>query len=246
MSVVKAAKPKQSLAQKLSIALRERILSGEFKEGDKLPTEQQLTAEHGVSRTVVREAIATLRADRLIEARQGSGAFVLPPPQTNHLALWDEDSLTISSIIETLELRAAVEIEAAALAAQRCSPAQEARILESYQAMAQAVEDGQQVVEADRRFHIAIAEATNNRQFVDFLEYLGRRTIPRSQLRQSAESSETLRDHEQRLLAEHDAIQYAICTRDPEGARDAMRRHLKGSLDRYRQAGMAKKRIEVS
>lgn len=245
MSVAKNTKPKQSLAQKLAGSLRERIQSGEFKEGDKLPTEQQLTNQHGVSRTVVREAIATLRADQLIEARQGSGAFVLPPPQVNQFALWDKDTLTISSIIETLELRAAVEIEAAALAAQRCSPAQEARILESYNEMAEAVEKGESVVEADRRFHIAIAEATNNKQFVDFLEYLGNRTIPRSQRRPDATSPETFDDRELKLLKEHDDIQSAICARDPDAARETMRLHLKGSLDRYRRLGMARKMIDI-
>ena len=231
-------KPRQSLSQKLAESLRARIDSGELTEGDKLPTEQQLSQEHGVSRTVVREAIATLRADRLIEAKQGSGAYVLGYKPPTAQQIWSGQSQTISSVIETLELRAAMEIEAAGLAAARCSPAQEARILERFRDLGASLDDHQAAQDADYQFHMAIAEATNNKQFVEFLQYLGRRTIPRAQLHLLNAEPEAALTMERNLLAEHEAILRAISSRDVEGAREAMRIHLKGSLDRYRQLSL--------
>ncbi|WP_425403866.1 FadR/GntR family transcriptional regulator [Hwanghaeella sp.] len=238
MNPLRERQPRQSLAQKLSETLRARIESGELVEGDKLPTEQQLSLEHGVSRTVVREAIATLKADRLIEAKQGSGAYVLGRSSPTAQQIWSTQSQTISSVIETLELRAAMEIEAAGLAAARCSPAQEARIQERFHDLGTSLEDHQAAQDADYRFHMAIAEATNNRQFVEFLEYLGRRTIPRAQLHLLNPDPDAALTMERNLLAEHEAILRAICAHDVEAARDAMRVHLKGSLERYRQLSL--------
>jgi len=230
--------PRQSLGQKLAESLRAKIESGELVEGDKLPTEQQLSREHGVSRTVVREAIATLRADRLIEAKQGSGAYVLGYKPPTAQQIWSGQAQTISSVIETLELRAAMEIEAAGLAAARCSPAQEARILERFRDLGTSLDDHQAAQDADYQFHMAIAEATNNRQFVEFLQYLGRRTIPRAQLHLLNPDPEAALTMERNLLAEHESILRAISSRNVEEAREAMRVHLKGSLDRYRQLSL--------
>jgi DNA-binding FadR family transcriptional regulator len=235
-STVTSGRPRRNLTQTVIADLRARILGETLKPGDKLPTEQQLVEEFGVSRTVIREAIASLRADGLIEARHGVGVFVLEPPKkTVKLSFLDEDTQRISSVIETLELRAAVEIEAAGLAASRCSPAQAARIRERFDDMSASITRGETAEDADFAFHIAIADATNNRQFTEFLEFLGRRTIPRSQLKGlKADEYATIRN-EERLQEEHRAIMQAVCSHDVEQAREAMRTHLKGSLERYRR-----------
>lgn len=68
-----------NLVAKVSEQLRRSIQAGEITPGTKLPSEARLTESFGVSRTVIREAIAALRADRLVEARQGAGVFVLEP-----------------------------------------------------------------------------------------------------------------------------------------------------------------------
>lgn len=215
--------------------IRERLTNGSLVPGDKLPTEQKLVEEFGVSRTVIREAIAGLRADGQVEARHGVGVFVVGPPKDRSgFRYLGEDPGRISSIIETLELRTAVEIEAAGIAAQRCSPGQEIRIRECFADMQNAVKSCSSAVEADLAFHLAIAEATNNPQFVEFFEFMGRRTIPRAQLQRQNNSNEEVRLREQRLLDEHRAILDAICGHNPEGARDTMRAHLAGSLERYR------------
>ncbi|CUH82512.1 FadR/GntR family transcriptional regulator [Tropicibacter naphthalenivorans] len=206
-------------------ALRTRIEDGTYKPADRLPSESQLTAEFGVSRSVVREAIAHLRAEGLVEARQGAGVFVLmraaPPPLPFH----DVDPTRLSSVIELLELRTAVEVEAAGLAAQRRSPAQEERLLEALAALTQGP-----LAEADFALHLAIAEATNNTRFPEFLRMVGPSVIPRHAL-----GSETPPEGYQHLIdAEHRQIVDAILGGDAPAARTAMRRHLEGSIARYR------------
>lgn len=101
-----------TLVSQLADTLRQAIAAGQFAPGARLPSEAQLTEAHGVSRTVVREAIASLRADRLVEARQGAGVFVLEPrpgAQQAMLSLNHIDLAQVSSMIELLELRTAGE-----------------------------------------------------------------------------------------------------------------------------------------
>lgn len=224
-----------TLVQRLGDTLRKAITAGQFPPGSKLPSEAQLSEAHGVSRTVVREAIASLRADRLVEARQGAGVFVLTPqdPPPAPLLIGNIDPARVSSMIELLELRTAVEVEAAGLAALRRSPAQEEVILERHYAIRACLEAGQSTTEADFALHLAIAEATNNPRFREFLAMIGKTVIPRAALRD--EDSEEDQSAYLRLIdAEHADIVEAISLGDGEAARDAMRRHLRGSQSRYR------------
>lgn len=118
-----------SLSIQVAEAIRGQIEAGYYAPGDKLPTEPALIDKPGFSRTVVREAIAALRADGLVESRHGSGVFVIGPRQTDPgLRLFTSETNKISDIIEELELRIGVEVEAAALVAVRSSPAQEVEI----------------------------------------------------------------------------------------------------------------------
>jgi len=222
-----------TLTTRLADELRRAIAGGQFPPGSRLPSEAQLTEAHGVSRTVVREAIAALRADRLVEARQGAGVFVLDVASPG-LLLKNVDHDRVSSMIELLELRTAVEVEAAGLAALRRSPAQEEVIIERHFAVRACLEASLPTSEADFALHIAIAEATNNPRFREFLAMIGKNVIPRAALR----NDEPGVDHAayiNLLLREHQEIVSAISNGDEEGARAAMRRHLRGSQARYRK-----------
>ena len=225
-----------TLASRLSDTLRQAIAAGQFPPGSKLPSEAQLGETHGVSRTVVREAIAALRADRLVEARQGAGVFVLDPPgpaAPAPMSIENIDHARVSSVIEFLELRTAVEVEAAGLAALRHSPAQEEVIFDCHYAVQACLEAGKPTSEADFALHLAIAEATNNSRFRDFLAMIGKNVIPRAALH-SDDREQDQAAYIEMIDAEHSAIVHAICNGDEEGAREAMRRHLRGSQARYR------------
>jgi DNA-binding FadR family transcriptional regulator len=220
---------RETLAARIGDVLRRAVLSGEYAAGDKLPSEAQLTEAYGVSRTVVREAIARLRLDGLVEAHQGAGVFVLDRA-TNGPA----ETARLASTLEILEVRTPLEVAAAGLAALRRSPLQEERILNYHAAMFQYLEHGGDLFrETDFRMHRAIAEATNNTQFTDFMARIGEALVPQSHFTPDADP-ETRRSYRELLMKEHEAIVRAISMGERPAAEEAMRRHLMGSQERHR------------
>lgn len=222
-----------SLVKRVGNDLRAEIASGCFAIGDKLPSQAELSKRFDVSRTVVREAIASLEADGLVEAHQGAGVFVVNLSSQPALPFKIADPARISSLIEMLELRAAVEIEAAGLAAQRRSPAQEEEILQAHRVVAALAARGERSTEADFAFHKTIARATNNPRFPEFLDLLGPGSIPRGTL-QAGASDPQFSSYLQKIIGEHREIAQAISAGDHAAAREAMRAHLIGSQQRYR------------
>lgn len=219
----------ETRAMAIADRLRAAILSGQYAPGDKLPSEAQLTAEHDVSRTVVREALATLRIDGLVVAHQGSGVFVLDRSER-----MPSERARLTSSLEILEIRIPLEVAAAGLAAQRRSPVQEEHILACHRAMFQMLEHGGPGFrDGDFRLHLAIAEATNNGQFVEFMQRIGEALVPQSYFTPQSDE-ETRRSYRHLLLTEHEAIVRAISDGDRTAAEDAMRAHLIGSQTRYR------------
>ena len=93
------------------------IRAGRYKPTERLPTEQELMARFDVSRTVVREAVAGLKAEGLVVTRQGSGAFVAQNPTGKPFRIVQDDLKSITEVLNVLQLRLAVEIEAAGAAA---------------------------------------------------------------------------------------------------------------------------------
>ena len=220
------------LSEHVVSALREQVLGGAFAPGHKLPTENRLTETFGVSRTVVREAIATLAADGLVESRQGAGVFVLGHPNLPFGSI-SQDIKKVSQAINVLEVRMGIEIESAGLAAARSNAAQRASIQESFFEFERLLKLGEPTGKADFAFHREIASATNNPFYVEILDALGDRTIPcdRSSPWYSVEvlSSEYLTG----LQREHLLILNAISGGNPQAARDAMRAHLIAAQNRY-------------
>ena len=113
----------RSLTQQLFTRLAADITSGKLPAGSRLPTEQEMIAATGVSRTVVREAVAHLRAEGLVLTRQGVGAFVAENVRRPFRIDFDESS-SLREVLNVMELRTGMEIEAAGLAADRASAAE--------------------------------------------------------------------------------------------------------------------------
>lgn len=222
------------LSERVVQALREQVLSGEIAPGQKLPTESQLTESFGVSRTVIREAMASLATDGLVEARQGAGVFVRERPSLAFGAISLEVGKKISQALNVLEVRMGIEIESAGLAALRRNSAQEAEIQEAFFEFERLLCLGQATGKNDFAFHRAIAVATNNPFYVEVIDALGERTIPCDVTTPWGTDSVLTRDHQSALQREHLKILQAISDSDPDGARDAMRAHLTESQQRYR------------
>ena len=229
----KTSRKGRNLVETVGRRMRDAIANGELKPGDKLPTESGLTQQYQVSRTVIREAIASLRADNLVEVRHGVGVFVLAPGNGTAGGFRSVDVNRVSSIIEMLEVRAAIEIEAAGLAAIRSSPAQQELIFECLESIKRQIAVGESTVESDRAFHLAIADSTNNPRFRELLEAIGKQMIPRSLL-QEGDAEISPAEYLTQIQSEHAEIARAIAEGDGSSARDAMRAHLKGSQQRYR------------
>lgn len=223
---------RERLSHSVFEALQEQIAAGGLMPGDRLPTELQLIERFGVSRTVVREAISGLRANGLVEARQGQGVFVVGTRPRIDMNILSGDLAGIASVLELLELRAPLEIEAAGLAAMRRTAAQEIAIHRAFEALTATIRQGGETVKADFELHMAIVEAANNRFYVDVLRYLGEKTIPRSHLKAMPRPYGA--DYMERVHGEHARIVAAIGEQDADLARSEMRQHLIGSQRRYR------------
>lgn len=219
------------LPSRVAAAITAEIAEGRLCEGDRLPTEQALAARFGVSRNVVREAIARLRSDGMVQSRQGVGAFVVSNEATATLRIDAElmnDRLVFRNIFE---LRAILEVHAAGLAALRADAAGRADITAALARMRGAVKWAEDGVAADLAFHRAVAQATGNAwigMMVGFLAGQMRQSIMFMRQNQSDIDGRLVATN----IAEHAAIHDAILAQAPAVARVAMRRHITNAARR--------------
>jgi DNA-binding FadR family transcriptional regulator len=233
-SAFRPLRPQRHLARELIERLTDEITSGRLTPNARLPTEQEMIAAFGVSRTVVREALAVLRAEGLIEIRQGSGIYVARDLSNRPFRIDPEGLHSIAEVVHVLELRIAVETESAGLAALRRKKPDLDRIAAARQAFEAAFAKGESAIDEDYDFHSAIGTATGNPYFSSFLGFIGRLIIPRQTVHLEGDPDRR-RSYLARIMAEHDAIQGAIESGDVGGAQRAMRAHLERSLARYRR-----------
>jgi GntR family transcriptional repressor for pyruvate dehydrogenase complex len=234
--IVAALPQRQTLTSQVVKALTERIHSGQLKPGDRLPTEQELIEEFSVSRTVVREAISSLKAAGLATSQQGVGAFVLQSGANPSFRIEGTSLNLIKDVISVLELRIALESDAAALAALRRNEEHLTAMREALDRMALAIDKSEDAVSPDFDFHRTIAEATGNPHFTHLFSYLGSLLIPRARLQTFRYFAPDRTEYLRRVNREHEDIYHAIHRQDTEAARSAMRLHLSNSRERLRLA----------
>jgi len=211
------------LSADLGAELEARIRGGQYAPGSRLPTEMGLAEEFGVSRAVVREAVARLKADGLVESRQGSGMSVAQRPASGSFKL-PAAILSDEGLTHIFELRALVETGAAELAAKRRTPAHLATMFAALQGMGEAVRMGADGAEDDDAFHQAIAAATGNPEIRRFIDFLSGQF---SESRRPTWNEEGHRSGRARAAqSEHERIYAAIAAGDPVMARQAASRHL--------------------
>src|SRR5437870_11368720 len=157
------------LYRQIADQIRTLIRSGEFSAGSRLPPERDLARQLGVSRPSVREALIALEVEGLVEVRIGSGIYVL-----NALRNGDghPEHQALAGPFELLRARWVVEGECAALAAKSAKRAQVAAIEEALELMQKEMTTEKQPLNADRLFHLRIAEATGNSALVHVVKML--------------------------------------------------------------------------
>jgi DNA-binding FadR family transcriptional regulator len=226
------------LTDRVKLDLMRLIEADGLRPGDKLPPADQLCLQFQVSRTVVREAIASLKAEGRLRSLRGSGVYVSKPRELAASPMFMAAAQEIGDVLDFMEFRVAVEVEAAGLAAERRT---EVNLLRMEQALAQfrRNEDKSLATDADRAFHRAIADATNNSRFRLFVDEMGERLIPRRALGASFVDEASKAEFLAHIETEHLRILAAITDRKPDDARLAMRRHLEDGRRRYREWRLA-------
>ena len=233
------------LTDRVKLDLLRLIEADNLKPGDKVPPADQLCLRFSVSRTVVREAIASLKAEGRLRSLRGSGVYVSKPHDTvGASSMFMAAPQEIGDELDFMEFRISVEVEAAGLAAERRT---ETNLLRMEQALAQFrrhLNDKSLAADADRAFHRAIADATNNNRFRLFVDEFGDRLIPRLALG-AGFTSESKSEFLEVILVEHERVLKAINDRKPDEARVAMRRHLEDGRRRYREWSLAQDTLTV-
>lgn len=201
------------------------IKDGKLKPGDKLPPERILADKLGVSRPPLREAISALEILGIIESRGGKGSFIKNAFSPASYAQQLKELEKEESPFELLEARKVVEIEIAGLAAKKATPEDIKEIEEALDKMRKALGDTPQVMEFDRQFHVAIAEAAHNSILFQIMSYLAE-GLKKSLWVNIKEKSWALPGHPQKYLDEHTKVLEAIKKGDKETACRAMYSHL--------------------
>ena len=231
--------PEGTLADRVTGLLAADIRARIYPANTRLPTEQSMTEQYGVSRTVIREAISRLKSEGLVETRQGSGTVVRDAKASDAFRLAPSkgtlDEHPAQGVLRILELRRGIEAEMAALAAERRTTAEMTRIQQALRAITRAEKEGRDGVEEDLAFHIAISHAAHNTHYTELLGMLTRALHDAIRLTRSNEARRT--DLAAQVQAEHEAICAAIKARDPAAARTAAFLHMHNTGARIEQAG---------
>lgn len=222
------AKPQlgRNLTYGMLDSLGRDIVLGKYSDSA-FPTEAELTEQHGVSRSVTREAVKMLTAKGLLSARPRQGTSVQSPANWN---LFDTDVLrwllerrfSIDLLRQFNELRVAIEPEAAALAAKVADPRDLASISAGLERMREAERGNDDPLDADIAFHIAILQATKNPFYAQF------QNIVTTALRTSIRFTNRIKGRTA-SVEDHASVEHAIARRQPDKARKAMR-HLIGEV----------------
>lgn len=215
------------LYRQIADQIRALIAKGEAAPGERLPAERDLARRLRVSRPSLREALIALEIEGLLDVRVGSGIYVTQPGERQGAA----ELAGESGPFEVIAARRLIEGECAAIAARDASPEQLRAIRKAHAHLLLQAKHHHNPLEADRAFHVCIAEAGGNSALVLVVQTLWDqrmgplyRTLERK-LEYPAMASETLREHR--------AILAAIAQRDAGGARAAMRRHMDMTMKRY-------------
>ena len=229
-------RPRQSLTSMLIEAVTERIQSGQYKRGDQLPTEKDMIEEFGVSRTVVREAIANLKASGLVSTRQGKGAFVLDEgvrvlPHLRGEPLAGRGGARGARAAHRHRVRGggAGRPPPDARGARSASSQPATRwTRRSRRARTRSVSTSPSTARSPRRPATGISSACSTTSAKCWCRGRGCRRI--------SFDAKTLQEYLRRISGEHHQIVAAIAAGDSDGARAALRMHLGGSRDRLAQA----------
>lgn len=225
----KNAYPKSATAEQIASHFSRLIRSNNLTEGDKLPPEQILAEEYGVSRPVVREALSRLKSDGLAESRQGSGHYVTALAKRNSFKIEDDEIADVESLLQLSELRQPLEMAVVRLAAARREDSDIENMRQAQASLRAARPGSPAIFEADQMFHHALAVATKNAYYAELSAFLSGRLV--NAIHQ-IQNRGPVRDLKHSTIDEHELIIEAIRSKDPEAAAMRMLIHLESAKAR--------------
>ena len=209
-----------SISEQISQQIKEQIISGELKPGDKLPSEHELCEMYQVSRTSVRQALANLTSLDLIETRFGEGSRVKEIGSgTVMTPLLSYTFLSEKSMVELIEMRQVMEPNVTRLACEKASEEDVAGLQELYEQMVAHQDDLQQFARLDCDFHNEIARISQNSYLLKIYEIIADVLL-------HAFSDIVSKRGNEAGLKYHKQIVEAFAARDAVRARDAMSEHM--------------------
>ncbi|WP_316668402.1 FadR/GntR family transcriptional regulator [uncultured Propionibacterium sp.] len=222
-----SALPRGTTAAEVAQHLLSHFGTGPLSTGDRVPPERALAEKLGVGRSAVREALAALELLGLVEVRPGAGTYVrgttsdlLPKTLTWGMLLGEHDTQQL------LEVRSALEVESARLAAERADEGAISRLQGNIEAMHEALPDVEEAIPLDYRFHVVLADSCRNTLAADMLRTC--RTLLSIWMDRALRSV----DDAVESLSEHETILRAVEGHDAEAAEQAMRAHMRTATKR--------------
>lgn len=208
-----------NLSQRMSQELGRKIVCGAYSRHQSLPTEADLCAQYGVSRSAVREAVKMLSAKGLVSSKPRQGIRIQPEEQWNifdtDLLKWSlESNPSMTVLKEFLQMRIAIEPEAASLAARFATP-KDISVIEAALERMRGAADLETELEADIAFHVGLLYATHNRFYIRLRDFI------QTALRVSIRYTTPIKDNHQAVVDDHAKILNAIKSRSPERAKHA-------------------------
>lgn len=209
------------LCEQVAKRLQDMIVNSQLQPGDRLPPENQLTSSFGVSRTTIREAVKLLKERGLVSVVHGKGVFVTQPGlETVSASMGLLFQMSCDSVEHTYEIRRALELAIAPLAAERATASDVAKLAVAIDKMEQSLDNAEGYVEGDMEFHLTLAAATQNPLFLALI------TPVIDVLTRDRMSIFRTPGAPVRGQVGHKKILKHITERDPEKARQAMLDHL--------------------
>ena len=223
---LQAVEPRR-LYRQIADQLRTLIGKGEVAPGARLPAERDLARQLGVSRPSLREALIALEVEGLLDVRVGSGIYVSQPGERPRSVEIDG----ASGPFEVIRARWMIEGECAALAAKHGTAAQLRAIRRAHADLLKEAKRNHNPLDADRAFHVCIAQATGNSALELVVQTLWDQRV--GPLYRALEIKLEYPAMAEETTHEHEAVLAAILVRDPKAARAAMRRHMDMTKKRY-------------
>ncbi|HVJ04428.1 MAG TPA: FadR/GntR family transcriptional regulator [Candidatus Saccharimonadales bacterium] len=214
--------PRATLSEQVAKRLAARIAAGDWKPGEKLPSEAELCKAFNVGRSSLREALTSLAFIGLIRVRAGGGSYVADQPSAYFTSPWLSSGLLTNkkALNEFIEARLILESELAGLCAERITQKDSDEMEKLVREMAKSVNDPHEFSKLDLSFHLTMGRAADNEILSNIL------TGVREQMMDLIGKSLLLKEGMEQAVAQHVKILEAFRQRSPVKAREAMRTHL--------------------